>query len=260
MSFEINPVKAVHSVGLCALIVRFVGKLTKQNLENIEKISSISVPNTKEHRVPAVKDKPLEFIFESLDSKTSLWEVYIYKDAITISCHEYTRWENFYKISEHILTKIFSSIPKKHLWGISLGVLDVFEVISEKSFSLQNLFKEDSEFITRAFINSELSPARSLCSFSNLYKGDHWEEYLNRISISAETNEESSFKFVIDHLSTIYSNKKMLAQDFYAKSTREIEDAIYFLHDENKKIIKSLLTDSVLERIGLKEKKYVDEN
>ena len=258
MTFSISPVKAAHSIDACALLLHLAKPLSQKEMAELAD-QPCPFFEGMQKKIEKKKGKlSLEISLQKEQDLHPSWRIVMIRETISIMCCEYSRWSDFIEAYLQIIGILLEKFTHREIYGISLGVLDVFKVSAENNFDLTNLFKKSSPFINQSFLNSQLPPALSACHTTEYYSGEKWDYYKNDVVITAsKKHNHKEIFFEIDNFNLLASYKEQFKiEELHKNSPDWIRIAAQFMHDKNKKTISMILNDAVLDRIGLRRESY----
>jgi len=185
----------------------------------------------------------------ALVNERSDWMLRIVENSIQVNCLSYMGWEQTRDYASLLLSIVFECLPEDEI------------VIAEISYQVNDTFVVTGEVDTDKLDYSQLF-VHSMYLTENVWeRGSLWhvnsgwfdklEEAptLNVLNISARKNVSGSVKQVslIEHLQRYSPNKPVDA----IENKTFLEGVFQKLHDENKKVVRDLLTTEVQKRIGL---------
>lgn len=243
MTFEIQPVKTVHSLDRCAVIVRFEKNITKKDQETIQRFLS-SETRTADLSIHIGAPKAPTSVPEKS------WELFLLPSSCALYCYAYSSWNIFYDYANIVLRTIFSSLKNKHLHSITLGVLDRFNVLTTSEFPVDTLFKRPSPYISDFFYDSPLAPAYSSCGRVQNPENENWDICKEEFQVEASP-EENYLVFWIDHSQILFASTKFNKVICSLIEIENITSAFALMHTRNKEMLCEVLQDSILKKIRL---------
>lgn len=78
-----------------------------------------------------------------------------------------------------------------------------------------------------------------------------WQFYNNQLALTAEGEKQGSLLFSINNYQSMMGCEPCFSVDEASELISAIDTAAYFLHEQNKSILKQILTDPILTSIGL---------
>jgi len=260
MSHTITPCKAVHSLDQCAFALSFDKPITKKNIQDISQIEFFDPSDGYSKKIKKPEDQASLSISygEAKKNQNPSWRIGVFKNVIVISCYTYIRWGIFYDILEKLLEQILPHVERHSITSLGMKVIDKFNVETKpnENFSLTELFARNSSFIAPAFLKAPLPPAESGCTISAFPKkvfSSQKNIHHNHIglSASADSNEELLIFTLTNLQGLAIDGEKIPASSDDAM--RFISSAADFLHEQNKKTLRSVLARPVLVSIGLRK-------
>lgn len=171
MVHNITPIKIVHSLDQCAIILNLDKNISPKAINAIAGIEFCEFQELKkDEKERSGKNLFFDFYDEKIKGDGNpAWKIRFGQNRIAICCYNYTRWERFYSIARNTLCEVAQSIQKYKIKEISLGVLDKFKVTHDGDFPLISLFRHDSNLIVPAFLHVNIPPAYSICTLSQKF-------------------------------------------------------------------------------------------
>ena len=170
--------------------------------------------------------------------------------SISIHCLLYKGWNDYKETLLEILKKI--SILRKGIFtrALSLIYVDQFNWLEEEFPNASLIFK-DSRFLPKSIFDSN-KPWQFGLEINNerTYKEKHTLQYLNKIETFIRKVDEANYNIGLIH-NTVCEIKEMETIENLLNQ-KAFTEHLEFAHDNNKKIIKSILKDEVLAKMGLK--------
>lgn len=179
----------------------------------------------------------------------------VLSSQISIVCGEYTRWDAIRDSVEDVLKTLSAWIHQHEIKvnGFTLQYLDEFKVTFEEggSRTLQDLFNVDSPYLVRniAALDQEFHSHHGY--FKNPEFGIEGR-LLNNVNVGANRSIDGDSTTVQLQMIHRYDAKAVLELvDNEGGLSPLLAGAFEYLHQENKQILGSLLTESVKELIKL---------
>lgn len=252
-----NAIKGV------AFAVELRQELSHEQIEKIREIYSISELSVKLPRQNTIEqimvqvNGPLAsnqnvkisgIVFDRISPKGEIdWALVFNNKSVVVQCNAYTRWNNVFMEVKNLLVLILSAIESSIIDKIGIEYLDVFYIENPEEQWTKKLFKMNGDY----FCNNVFNVKENLLWHSHHGYFSHntkQEVVLNRLNVDF-LNKDNNFLIEIRTHHSIEKQKEIFVKNYFEHE--EIEKDLEYLHDENKKIFKSLLTDEVLKTINL---------
>lgn len=213
-----------------------------------KKLIKLRTININEKKLGITDEKIGGFIFENFKKDGSLNTIFKLENnreddsSLSFDTREYSSWEDF-KLKFKNRLKTFNSVKEFYVKAVSLNFRDeFFWRDNENSIPVDKIFNIESEILNKRFLKSK-NGTLFLISQGIDNEGFLYEE---KTEISFNNNIK---RITIDHhYVTLFNEIKLF---------EELDEEIFnskleIAHDENKEILKSILTVNVLELIKLK--------
>jgi len=171
------------------------------------------------------------------------WSLQVIGNQIIVNCCNYTRWDEVWEKAKKNIIRIISILENKSnkVAFICLQVMDKFIHNDIESYSYEDIFDEDSHFLNNHIKECDY--------FWHIHQG--WFEnkeksQLNIINITTGA-ENGNVITLLDNNQRIIFENGMYVEAFKEK----IDEVFPVLHENNKKLLKNLLSNVALERVGL---------
>ena len=270
MSLEyLFPFAGQHAIQSAAFALDFVSEL---DISEVDTVQAAAIALHSEFSTPVVlqQKNKLEFKFEpgTSGSSTSSTEangfvlqrpsgipnaplrlINVTRTGIVIAINDYTRWDKFKEDIDKYLSILLKPVDsQKAIASIGLQVNDVFLWKSDPAdLKLDEVFTKDNPYIA-----SNALKISSLWHSHHGYLIDHTEpikyQQLDNINVSRTVVDG------VPHLQILTSQRVTFSEPlykFWSTNKNIILGIQESLHDGNKKILKSLLTQAVQDQINL---------
>lgn len=186
--------------------------------------------------------------FERISDKATVeWSLQLRKQSLSVTCTNYTKWENIWTKAQEYLSKLLPLLSDVEVASTTLEYVDEFIINDISSPWKEELFKRDSTYLTgnifdtKSFWHSHHGYF-SECSCGNV------EKVLNTVNIEYVEEQKKINKIIIR------SQHKSLIQGIFIKDdffNTVLNESIESNHKANKNILINLLSDSMLKEIDL---------
>jgi hypothetical protein len=208
-------------------------------------------PIAKSHQSP----KPvLKILREFGRNGKPVWSGQFGENAISITCHQYTNWNETWPSAEKRLKSLIKCIDKfKIVSSIDYRVTDTFKEkikdSKDRNLLSKKIFKK-SEWIAEKLINYE--DPRWDFSIGFFPKKEKETEILERVEARSFIQDDD-IMVSISNTHSLRFKKKIHLKDILDEGSapEKIKEVYSEFHNSNKETIKSILDDSLLSRIGL---------
>jgi len=169
--------------------------------------------------------------------------------SISIHCLLYKGWSDYKEILLEILKKISTLRKGIFTRALSLTYVDQFNWLEEE-FPSANLIFKDSKFLPKSIFDSNKPWQFGLeIKHERTYKEKHTLEYLNKIETFIRKVDEANYNIGLIHntvceIQEIETIENLLSQ-------KAFNEHLEFAHNNNKKVIKSILKNEVLSKMGI---------
>ncbi len=175
------------------------------------------------------------------------------ENRILVSCHFYDSWESVWPAAKKRLGLLLGCVDQyKNIFSIDYSVTDTFNAKSiDKSLVPSNLFK-DNEFIAKYILESK----DSRWDFSQGWFENPTTQDQILMRIEGQGGIENDV--VIASIVNLYSQRpgtRIAVKDLLdsADGSSVIDQVFERFHDQNKDLLRKLLVDGLLNRMGLGE-------
>lgn len=176
------------------------------------------------------------------------WILNIIENKIVVTCQSYDRWDNVWELTDKYIRAALEQLELSSL-TVQACVLQYVDRFTEKSgmYNILDVFDKKTIYLT-----SSASGAGKLWHvhqgwFDELTSG---EKILNVLNLG--TNEENGrIITTIDHSLQLQFTPKAKAAKKFFDNKEEYKKSFALLHENNKKVIKSLLNPKQRKAIGL---------
>ena len=193
-----------------------------------------------------------ELTFFSSDGKPE-WVGWFGESRIVVSCRKYTKWEKVWPDVKLRLDELLRCIdPYKPVYSVDYSITDTFSAKSDKALIARNIFKPN-KFIADHIL--KLPDPRwdfSQGWFDNPHDSD-------QILVRVDSRSGIENKRVVASIDNLHSQRfknNISVKDLISANDRKqykIDHIFDKFHDKNKDLLKTLLADKLLSRMGLKE-------
>lgn len=195
-----------------------------------------------------VPDKNLNYFGN--DGKPQ-WSGYFGENRIIVSCKKYTKWEEVWPKGKHRLETLLKCIdPYKQIHSVEYSVTDTFRAKKSNQILIPpKIFKENT-FIASHIL--ELTDPRWDFSQGWFDNQNDADQVLVRLDGRSWIENE----WVIASINNLHSHRfhQLDVKDLLSgKSQSKYENIFSVFHDRNKDLLKNLLVDGLLLRMGLKD-------
>lgn len=253
----INKINAIDAVSFNILFDRNFSQSELQNLGRLQTEFSNKLPLFNRERTVQVSIDGTN-IKESVQADAGVtlqrfmpngkpaWILQVTANRISVSCFSYSRWNEIWGEAMEYILSASKSIELKScgVQGVVLQCVDKFSSKSSDDYDFGDLFNIKSRYVTKNAMDSD--------KYWHIHQGwfDSGENsrVLNILNIGT-LELESKVYTTIDHVSHMQFQKKPKAAVELFKSLDKI---MLGLHENNKKVIKGLLSKEQLNAIGLK--------
>lgn len=190
----------------------------------------------------------LNYIFP--DGPKPKWILRIQANTISLTCQVYTCWDEVWTFAKKYFALIFKELDDYSLMKMVVEYLDEFHIADVRTNKwIEELFRPETVYIPR-FIYDINDPWHTHNGFITEEKnGDKSRRTINAININFVKNDMSggALGMQTQHASSFY-----LAKKIDLDTLEDIENVMVHNHNQNKSILNQILTDEMLNKIGLK--------
>lgn len=259
---DFRPINSDHSIQSAAFTITLNGmtpvavvQSPKLRAELQAELPAVQVPEGLElsmagsqavpRRIPGIQFSHLR------PDGTPAWALRVFGNELVVECTRYTRWQKVWEAARrylsvplHLLTS--EEKPRKVV-SIGQNIIDVFVANQEKSDVTQLLQTSD------LLASKVFSPSPSWHSHVGWFEPSEKEEsiWLNQLNVDAvqrpETDGPNRLHIQIGHNQEIRMKSPVSIPDLEDQLNVLMET----LHHQNKRILKSLLSPAMQEKIGL---------
>ncbi len=205
------------------------------------------------------EDGIIGFVLTNYENGSKRWIVKLDREGemqrLSIHCLFYKDWDDYLKTTTYVLNVIVNSGRELFINAYSLGYVDQFDWIDDSFPNLEEIFSKDSDLLPLAILQSKKTWSYSFQINQKSVTESFKKDYIDRIDISIR-EFKSKLNFLIIHNTLQELDLPQTLKNLFADST--IQEALQFAHGNNKKIIKSIFTPPVLEKMGMNKKKKND--
>lgn len=175
------------------------------------------------------------------------WEIKVEHNTIEVSCFSYDEWSNVWQKVKMYLLETIKGVENDNN-KVILCVLKIINKFSEdlSSYDVKNVFSITTPYLTKNVFD------KTNCKLWHVFQGWFEEANENRAyltNLNLITSEENGvIVTTIDHMiQRQFSKNPQVTSDL-----RGMLDEIFSdLHDKNKILLQSLLSDPCIQKIGL---------
>lgn len=256
---------ATHSLAVVALVVIFEEELGKEGLKKIEGVGpamSESFPQREEkhsinfsvgegsNAAPAPKFAGWKLSIPSeFDDELPDWQLEIDPERCVLRAFAYTTWKEFIAQATAYMEELFEKggLTDTPIQEVGVQFVDRFHwTMKGEEYSLSKIFNPESLLFSES-IKNQSSPLWHL--FQGWKKEANERGYIENINVSTtHTEGEELHRNDIVHVMRCVQGKPDENTTFDVSVLQEIAQ---YAHDENKKMLKDLLSEQAIERIGL---------
>lgn len=263
---DTRPYTEAHAVVWVDIAIIFERKLSSKQLRRLGAVFNKALPELG--LVASDADghgDGRRFVFSKKGEDGSVTEtLHIHDNFVHVLQSEYRGWTVTRDAAIERLTPLIALLPDAELPAGCLGMAfrDAFLQDEPKKYDIVDVFKPNIYLPRFVFDAGRLWDIRLEWRESDVPKP--WEGAVSRLSVDAEVRGASpkvadgkkSEQFL--HVSEITHRQQVMVRKLKEKpqlswSVDMVRDWLDYLHDRNKALINELLTDAMLERIGLKE-------
>jgi uncharacterized protein (TIGR04255 family) len=208
---------------------------------------------------PALRQTLPAMVFQRFRSDGNLeWMLRTSQNTISIHCLAYTRWEEVWARCQRYADMCFERTNRTpiQLTGIGLKYIDQFYFRGpQETYDASLLFKKDSPLLHRRSFESGL---RWHCH-TGWFKLINGHECLSQLNVTSgqgkRADGEDVVAVAIDHTLMIRVPAGPPLTAYSAETSGDntaLSRLMTLLHNENKRVLIDLLTDSMAQRISLK--------
>lgn len=202
---------------------------------------SIQENVTVAYRLSGFENEKLRWVLQvNQDSETP---------SISIHCLKYKDWKEFSETVIHTIKEV--SLLKEDISAhfFSLSYIDQFNWLDEKLPIMETLF-QPNDFLPKSVLNTDaLWKFGLVLSNKNNNFGDFEFKYTDKIDITTNQVNPSIFNIGLIHNTMLSYGRVESLKGFLENG--KIKNALEFAHKNNKKILRSMLQDEVLEKMGM---------
>lgn len=261
-----RPYTDAHAVMGVDIAVLFDDKLTSNQLARLG--ASFEAEMVK-HGLAVSKgrsgDNGSRLAFEKTDANGSVIEdVHIHENFVHVIQKEYRGWTLTRDTALERLSPLLDLLPDNELpvCGVGMSFRDAFLVDDPRQYEINDVFKPNIYLPQFVFEGGRFWQTRSEWADSD--PPDPWNRRYSQLTVdarvrsSSEKGDDSEDSKDFLHVTQLTHRQQMVVWDVenLAKLKWGGEEArrwLDCLHDRNKILVKALLNDAMLEKIGLKE-------
>jgi uncharacterized protein (TIGR04255 family) len=197
------------------------------------------------------KEKEVGLVFEAFNDKGGVTETFKLENlnetrsSLSYITKSYDSWEVFLgSFLESV--KSFGDKINLYVEGIKLTYVDQFNWIGDSEIDIESIFKKegDSELLNKKFLSSKNG---TIAMFSKTKQDLNIHEDKIEISFSNDVK-----RIVIEHQYAIrFSDVKRILDSL--NGANNLKKIFSYAHDENKNVLKDILTEECQVKIGLKD-------
>lgn len=185
---------------------------------------------------------------ESIKNGALDWTFQFRKDAMIVTCSNYTAWNNIWPESKSLFEKVLNLVETQEIRLAGIEYIDEFIIKDNSMPWKEELFKVDSKYIPSYVFDNE--------DFWHVHQGfmltknDPMDfKLLTNLNMDFRQNEDSQDYFLsmrTQHKSILIENKK------FNKLFASIDKIFETSHDISKEMMNDLLSKEMLDSINLK--------
>ncbi len=267
----VRSVKPDHSINEVAFVLTFLQPISEENLLSIkqleskvhDRLPSMSLTEARgievepDGKMVPQQSKLQSVAFAHLDNKNELdWKLRVEANYIAVNCLDYSGgWKSIWpkvhallKMASHNLISTDNPID-----SLTLVYIDRFIYEGQiNGYKTSTIFNDDSDYLNKKVANAG--------PFWHIHQGwfdnikDLSIRVLNKLNITAAL-ADNEHHTTIDHSATIQFKKKIKNHktlfDELIKEKITIDYYFNLLHDENKRLLQSLLNEDRITDIKL---------
>lgn len=263
----IEPIGGKHAIEVMAIGIEWAAPMGESEMKELEATYTTSsylqefLPSlTPLHELALNIGIPGNFVAENRAGGFDLkqfksngnvaWAVSIRPGFIACNCMDYDRWASIKPTAIELLTPFLKAAIAKgqQIQAVGLQYQDVFRVnCAIGSESLATLFRQNS-----AFIPGHLLKQHSLWHSHQGWFSESPEQQRLLNNVNLDVLEQDSHLLV-----KLNGQHRVFSLSGDGKVSRvidgeQLEEILDFLHIQNKKVLGEVLSDEILDRIGLK--------
>jgi len=203
------------------------------------------------------------FDMRDAQSTNSSWVLRVTKDELSIHCLKYTKWVEVSETLHSFANSIFQCLGQTTNGIASFGMrfLDAFNFDTDGSVPNPSvLFKLESDYVPRFIFTSQNNRFHSHKGWFGNSIEDGKAEILNHLNIDSGFIQNQGKRYcstTINHTQTILGKDGNLAGSILGHIGLYNDDLLKKfmndLHNENKNLLKTTLSNDALQRMGLLE-------
>ncbi len=184
------------------------------------------------------------------------WIAHITPNSVSVHCLDYSDWASVWGKSRFILGTIFSALEgqNSYVMAVSLRYIDQFEYRGEKKkYNPAELFADDCIYVPESVLNK----GARWHAYSGWFEADIplSNEVLHQLNIDAvEPGPSSNPIITINHAAAIRSGMNGSLENYAQLSQIKeglLDSFMNYAHDRNKDLVRGILSEKMISRIGL---------
>ncbi len=214
--------------------------------EIIQTVKMQMGPNIQE--ISTLQLGGLNYTAQSADGFT--WKLLIQGNIVSVTCNEYTRWDEVWKFSKHYFKKILSLLDGYALNKVVLEYLDEFHIkdMTDNKW-LDELFKTDSPYVPK-FVYEASEPWHSHNGFISKNKDSQTINLINMNLLKNNMDLTANLMMQTQHASSLLSPVSLNGN--ISEGIQIIEKTMEDNHEFNKELLTKHLTQNILDKLSLK--------
>lgn len=174
--------------------------------------------------------------------------------TLAVTLHAYTRWEDAYASATELMRPFLPLIAVSTGGFSVLGLqyMDAFRITGEaQAFRADMLLRRNSDFLPASvFERSSLWHAHH-GYFTELHDQSPAKRRLTVVNTDLIDEGQSRTLRILTMHRTMFDPPLADVEQLYAGDDTQVHAAMHKMHDENKHVLRSLLNDAMVQRVGL---------
>lgn len=225
-----------------------------EEFPSIQPMEAITLKVSPDQHAFSREEKGRELSEFGRDGK-KLWSGRFFENSVQITCHEYSGWRDVWQSVEKKLPILLNCVDqKKEVISIDFAVVDEFATqISEMDLTPSVVLKNDSKYISPKML--EITDSRWDLQQGWFEPLDDHSSRLTRLDCRSVRRNDQYVTTVQNVLSMRSNGPNRPLSEYLSEKDGENDLARLFreFHDQNKKILRELIVDGLLRRMGLSE-------
>lgn len=255
------PIKSVNAIEAAAFVISFNRAFTEsetKKLLSLEKKFKEELPSFAQDMLAQVKIENNKVLQQNVhksgvklqhfaaDGKPT-WLLHVSDTQIVVNCYAYDRWDRVWaKARNYILTAAEClNLKSLSIMAVSLQYVDRFTQPKATNYSLKDVFKADSKYLT----SNSFQAGNLWHVHQGWFLGDDEKRMLNVLNLGT-MEQQAQVLTTIDHLSQWQFVNGLKPSK--ALTVAALNKDFQALHDNNKSVVGDLLNAQQLKAIGLK--------